>query len=152
MANPEKYQEQKKVKRMPKWATWTICTAILVLVVAAILLQAMFSNGVFLRSRVLVQSSDSYEMNQQMATFIAWQNLYQQCSQDWYYAYYGLSTSQHIDTKNTSPVQYAIETSGSYTQGILRDVIDTYADYFAELGAGADAVPRAYHPQDVREP
>lgn len=143
MANPEKYKEQKKPFRMPKWATWTICSLILVLVVAAILLQAMFSNGVFLRSRVLVQSSENYEMNQQMATFIAWQNLYQQCYQDWYYAYYGLSSDKTITENYQSPVQYAIEMAGSYTRSILRDVVDSYADYYAELVAGADAGVKA---------
>jgi len=143
LANPEKYKEQKKPFRMPKWATWTICTAILILVVAAILLQAMFSNGVFLRNRVLVQSSENYELNQQMATFIAWQNLYQQCYQDWYYAYYGLTSDKSITENYQSPVQYAIETAGTYTKSILRDVVDTYADYFAELVAGADAGVKA---------
>ena len=143
LANPEKYKEQKKPFRMPKWASWTICSVIIVLVVAAILLQAMFSNGVFLRSRVLVQSSESYELNQQMATFIAWQNLYQQCYQDWYYAYYGLTSNSTITENYESPVQYAIETAGTYTKSILRDVIDSYADYFAELVAGADAGVKA---------
>jgi hypothetical protein len=129
---------------MPKWATWTICSVVLVLVVAAIILQAMAGNGVFLRTQVLVQSSESYEMNRQMATFIAWQNLYQQSYQDWYYAYYGLtSDTNNITKKYESPVQYAIETSGTYTKGMLRDVIDVYADYLAELVAGADAGVKA---------
>lgn len=143
LANPTKYTPEKKPFRMPKWATWTISVAVIVLVVAAILLQAMFSNGVFLRSRVLVASQESYELNQQMATFIAWQNLYQQCYQDWYYSYYGISGDKTISQNYTSPVHYAIETAGTYTKSILRDVIDTYDEYFTELVAGADAGVKA---------
>ena len=144
LANPDRYKEQKPIRRMPKWATWTICTVVLVLVVAAIILQAMAGNGVFLRAQVLVDSSESYEMNRQMATFIAWQNLYQQSYQDWYYAYYGLTSDTNKITETySSPVQYAIETSGSYTKSMLRDVIDVYADYLSELVAGADAGVKA---------
>ncbi len=138
--NPEKYKEQKKPFRMPKWATRTICIAVLVLVVAAIVLSAMVQNGVFLRTQVLVNSNQGYKLNRQMAAFIVWQSLYQQGYQDWYYAYYGLTSDTNNITKTySSPSEYGIIYAAQSTTEFLRDVIESSADYLTELVAGADA-------------
>ena len=80
MANPEKYKEKKS---MPKWLSRTICALVALLLLGAILLGSFAANGVFERTRVLVKSQEGYEMNQQMATFIVWQNLYQSFYQEW---------------------------------------------------------------------
>lgn len=138
--NPEKYKEQKKQFRMPKWATRTICIAVLVLVVAAIVLSAMVQNGVFLRTQVLVNSNQGYKLNRQMASFIIWQSLYQQGYQDWYYAYYGLVQDTNNITKTySSPSEYGILYAAQSTTGYLRDVIESSSEYLTELVAGADA-------------
>ncbi|MBE6589307.1 MAG: hypothetical protein E7643_03940 [Ruminococcaceae bacterium] len=144
LANPERYKEEKKPFRMPKWATRTICIAVLVLVVAAIVLTAMVQNGVFLRTQVLVNSTEGYKLNRQMASFIVWQSLYQQGYQDWYYAYYGLTEDTNKITETySSPSEYGIMYAAQSTTSFLRDVIDSSADYLAELVAGADAGVKA---------
>ncbi len=140
LVNPDKYREQKKSRTMPKWATRTIWIAVLVLIVAAIVLVAMAQNGVFLRAQVLVKSSEGYDLNRQMASFIVWQSLYQQGYQEWYYAYYGLSNDENKITETYSnPSEYAILYASNSTTTYLRDVIESSGDYLVELVAGADA-------------
>ena len=141
--NPEKYKEPKKPFRMPKWATYTIWSALLIIVVGAIVLTSLFDNGVFLRNRILVNSQgqdDTYDMNQQMATFIVWQNMYQQAYTEFTYTQYGLyeDTYDIVDTYG-SAMNYAVSMANYYSTEMLRDGIDIVADYLAEMVAGADA-------------
>lgn len=140
--NPEKYKEPKKPFRMPKWATYTIWSALVILVVGAIVLTSLFQNGVFLRSRILLNSQgqdDTYDLNQQMATFIVWQNIYQQAYQEFFYAQYvsGYDTNNIVKTYG-SAINYAITMANYYATAALRDGVDLIADYLEEMVAGAD--------------
>ena len=91
LANPNKYQEKKKPFRMPKWATRTICIALAAIIVISVALTLIINDGTFLRNRILVESqSGEYDLNQQMATFILWQNLYQSKYYEYYYYSWGM--------------------------------------------------------------
>lgn len=146
-ANPEKYREPKKPFRMPKWAFYTITSVVLVVLVGAIVLTSLFNNGVFLRMRILVNSqgqNDDYDLNQQMAAFIVWQNMYQQAYYEWYYTSWGLYTDTYGITKTYSTAtEYAMTVAKYYSTVYLRDGLDSMSDYLAELVAGADAGVKA---------
>ncbi len=141
--NPEKYREPKKPFRMPKWATYTITSVVLIVLVGAIVLTSMFNNGVFLRMRILINSqgqNDDYDLNQQMAAFIVWQNMYQQAYYEWYYTSWGLYEDTYGITETYSTAtSYAMTIAKYYSTEYLRNGLDSISDYLAELVAGADA-------------
>ena len=140
-ANPEKYKEQKKPFRMPKWATYTIWSALLVIVVAAIVLTSLANNGVFLRNRILLnsQKDNKFNLNQQMVTFIVWQNMYQSAYTEFLYTQYGLYEDTYNIVKTYGSADYyGISMAQYYTSTLLREGIDSISDYLEELVAGAD--------------
>lgn len=140
-ANPTKYKEKKKQFRMPKWAKYTIAAVLALAIIVPIVITSLISGGTFLRARVLVDSkSGQFDLNQQMATFILWQNMYQSAYYEWYYASWGLQEDTNNITKNyKSAAAYGIDVASTYTNMYLRDGIEEIADYLTELVAGADA-------------
>ena len=106
---PQKQNKNKKQFVLPIWAKRALCIALLVAVLAGIIVSAVINGGVILRNRIIVESkTGKYDMNQQMATFILWQTMYQQASYEWQNAYYqqyfGGSKSE-ILTQYQSPEQ-----------------------------------------------
>ncbi len=143
-ANPEKYQEKKKPFRMPKWATYTICVVLLLAIIIPIVITGLINGGTFLRGRILVESSTGkYDMNQQMATFILWQNMYQSAYYEYYYMAWGLQedTEGIVEEyqNNGGAAGYGIDVASTYTSSLLREGISDISDYLIELVAGADA-------------
>ena len=148
---PQK-QETKNVKSKkkfvwPVWAKRALCIALLVAVLAGIIVAAVISSGAILRGRIIVESkSGKFDMNQQMATFILWQTMYQQASYEWQNAYYqqyfGGSKSE-ILTQYQSPEQYGITMAAYYTKEVLNSGLNTIKDYLIEIVAGADAALEA---------
>lgn len=144
---PKKQNKVKKQFVMPVWAKRALCIALLVAVLAGIIVSAVISGGAILRGRIIVESkSGKYDMNQQMATFILWQTMYQQASYEWQNAYYqqyfGGSKSE-ILTQYQSPDQYGITMAAYYTKEALNSGLYTIKDYLIELVAGADAAEAA---------
>ena len=139
--NPQKYKERKKQFKMPKWATYTIAAVIALAIIVPIVITSLISGGTFLRARVLVDSkSGQYDLNQQMATFILWQNMYQSAYYEWYYTSWGLYEDTNGITKDyKNAASYGIDVASTYTNMYLRDGLDDIADYLTELVAGADA-------------
>ena len=148
VAAPKKQQTKaKKQFVMPVWAKRTICIALLVAVLAGIVVAAVISSGAVLRGRILVESkTGEFDMNQQMATFILWQTMYQQASYEWQNAYYqqyfGGSKSE-ILTNYQSPDQYGIAIASYYTKEVLNSGLNSIKSYLIELVAGADAAVEA---------
>ncbi len=144
-ANPQKYRERKKQVRMPKWAKSTIAITLAVLIVAGIVLGALINSGLFLRNRVLVKSATGEnDLNQQMATFLLWQTMYQEAYYEWYYTSWGLYEDTYGITKTySSAASYGIAVASTYTKELLREGIESISDYLIELVAGADAATKA---------
>ncbi len=140
-ANPEKYKEKKKQFKMPKWATYTIAAVIALAIIVPIVITSLISDGAFLRARVLVDSkSGKYDLNQQMATFILWQNMYQSAYYEWYYTSWGLyEDTNKITEEYKDAASYGIDVASTYTNMYLRDGLEEISDYLTELVAGADA-------------
>ena len=147
----ETKNKNKKQFVWPKWAKRAICIALLVAVLAGIIVAAVISGGVVMRGRIVVESkSGKFDMNQQMATFILWQAMYQQGYNEWINEYYtylysgSSSSSSSIDfTKYQSPDMYAIDVAAYYTKEILNAGLNSIKDYLFELVAGADAAVEA---------
>ena len=143
-ANPQKYKDKEKKQKkfkMPKWGVRAIWISLAVILVAVIAFNTIIGTGIFERNRILVESATGeYDLNQQMATFIVWQNLYQQ----YFYEYYYYSWGIYEDTEGIlktfgSAVDYAVYYASAWTTGALRDGLETLKDYLVELVAGADA-------------
>ena len=144
---PKKQNKNKKQIVWPVWAKRALCIALLVAVLAGIIVAAVISGGAILRGRIIVESkTGKYDMNQQMATFILWQTMFQQASYEWQNAYYqqyfGGSKSE-ILTQYQSPEQYGITMAAYYTKEALNSGLTSIQDYLIELVAGADAAYEA---------
>ncbi|MBQ9760317.1 MAG: hypothetical protein IJW16_03090 [Clostridia bacterium] len=75
----------KKKKGMPKWAKNTIAIALAVVIVLGIVAAVMYSNGTFRRMQVLIKSkTGEFDINRQVATFLAWEIEYYQAYVDYY--------------------------------------------------------------------
>ena len=144
---PKKQNKAKKQFVMPVWAKRALCIALLVAVLAGIIVSAVISGGAILRGRIIVESkTGKYDMNQQMATFILWQVMYQQASYEWQNAYYqqyfGGSTSDIVKNYQ-SPDLYGITMAAYYTKEVLNSGLYSIEDYLIEIVAGADAAEKA---------
>ena len=141
---PQKRQNKnKKQGPWPLWAKRTLCIVLLVAVLAGIVVAALISSGAILRGRIIVESkSGKFDINQQMATFILWQAMYQQAANDWWNAYYQqyfYGTKSDIVTQYQSAEQYGLAMASYYTKEALNTGLYTIKDYMIELVAGADA-------------
>ena len=141
---PQKRQNKnKKQGPWPLWAKRTLCIVLLVAVLAGIVVAALISSGAILRGRIIVESkSGKFDINQQMATFILWQAMYQQAANDWWNAYYQqyfYGTTSDIVTQYQSAEQYGLAMASYYTKEALNTGLYTIKDYMIELVAGADA-------------
>lgn len=148
MGAPKKRENKNKKQFVwPTWAKRALAIALLVAVLAGIVLAAAMNSGTFLRGRIIVKSkTGKFDINQQMATFILWQAMYQQGYNDWINAYYqslyagGSSSTGGIDLNTyKSPDDYAMAMATSYTKGQLNTGLSLIKDYLIELVAGADA-------------
>ena len=155
MGAPEKRQNKNKKQFVwPVWAKRAICIALLVAVLAGIIIAAVISSGIVMRGRIIVESkSGKFDMNQQMATFILWQAMYQQGYNEWindyyYQQFYNSSSSSNTNSTSisklySSPDQYGLAAAASCTKGTLNSSLNSIKDYLIELVAGADAAIEA---------
>ncbi len=146
-ANPEKYQvkPRKNPKPLPKWVVPLVSILLVVVIVGAIVANIIINSGVIFRGRVLVESqSGEYDLNQQMAAFILWQNMYQSSYYEWYYTSWGMYEDTYGITKTySSALDYGVNAATYYATQAMRDGIDSISDYLVELVAGADAGVKA---------
>ncbi len=143
--NPQRYEKKKQHKPAPRWLMPLIAIVLAVAIVAAIVVNVLINGGVIYRHRILIKSqSGEYDVNQQMAAFIVWQNMYQSAYYEWMYVYYGIQEdTNNIKTTYKSPTDYAVYVATNYTTNALRNGVESLGSYMAELVAGADAGVKA---------
>ena len=93
LANPAaKNLKTKKKSGMPSWLTSVIAVLVVVVILLPLIISAIQESGFFPRHRILIEStSGEFDINQQMATFIAWESLYESgLTYYQYMQYYGI--------------------------------------------------------------
>lgn len=142
-SNPVKLKKKQK-KQTPKWLTplivWVVVAAILVGVIAS----TVADIGIVQRNRLIVESTTGkYDITQQVATFIAWQNVYYNS-----YYYYQYASIGYIDDKNVTKLyssadSYALAAAQYSIQDTLRnsveDILESLVDYVAVCDAAYNA-------------
>ncbi len=142
MDHPEKYKEKKKA---PKWVgklvAWVLLAAVLIGAAAYII----YANAIIQRGRILIDSkSGKFDVNQQTAAFIAWQNVYSNSAMYWTYCSYGLMEDTYEITKNYKTADEYALTSAQYSlENQLRDSIDDVIDSLKIYVAVCDAAYEA---------
>ncbi len=135
-------QPKKKIKKYRKpWsktAKTILWSSICVLLVAGIVFASLISAGTFKRGNILVKSlNGTYDLNQQMATYMVWDALYYTGSTMWNY----LSTDDKTEFSNqgiTSQSQYALYYAMTGVQGSLLTSITSYTSMLKEYVAVCD--------------
>ncbi|MBQ9796974.1 MAG: hypothetical protein IJW50_04565 [Clostridia bacterium] len=140
--NPAKAKDRAKKQQfiMPKWAKMTICFVLLAVILIGAVAISLLNGGIVYRTRILVESnSGKYDINQQMATFVLWQNMYQQAYYEYLYTQYGIYEDTNEILKGyASAADYGIAVASYYTTSALRTSLTSVEDYLLELVAGAD--------------
>lgn len=138
--HPEKYKAKKKYKSAPKWVMPLIGIVLVVAIVFGVAASIVSSNGIIQRNRILIESeSGKYDVNQNMATFIAWQSLYYNASMYWTYCNYGLYEDTYKITDNYTVDEYALAVAQSSLDTQLRDSIDDIVESLKVYVAVCDA-------------
>lgn len=137
LENPQKFEHKKAKKKAsaPQWLKPLIGIVLAVAIVFLVAAEIVTNNGMIQRNRILIESqSGKFDVTQQMATYIAWQNLYSQGY--WYWSY----SSQLGDTtaKQYEQDEYALMMA-STLQSQLRDGIDDVIESLKTYVAVCDA-------------
>lgn len=135
--NPQKY---KKKKEAPKWLAPLVSLVIIAAIVIGVVANIISNAGIIQRNRILIKSeSGKYDVDQNMATFIAWQSLYYNASMYWSYCSYGLIEDTYGITDSYTVDQYALTVSQSTLNSALRDSIDDVIESIKVYVAVCDA-------------
>ena len=125
--NPKKYQAPKKA---PKWVKPAVSIVLLVAVLFGAVAWIVAANGIVERNRVIVKSeSGKYDLTQQMATYLVWQNMYSTYySLSEYYLSSSTSSSTSSEEKELQKLQFALQYAQMSVQDGLRDSIESSLD------------------------
>ena len=135
--NPKKY---KKKKQAPKWLFPLISLVVVAAIVIGTVASIITNAGIIPRNRIIIESeSGKYDINQNMATFIAWQSLYYNASMYWTYCSYGLIEDTYGITDTYTVDQYALTVAQSSLDTTLRDSIDDVLESLKVYVAVCDA-------------
>ncbi len=142
--NPQKNKPKKVRKPMPKWLTVTICAVLLFAVVFGVGAYIFNRYGIIERNRIIIESkTGEFDVTQQIATYVAWQNIYYEANMEWMYMKYGFIEDTYGVTKQNASTyipqeQYALAMAQTYMQTNMRDAIDASLDTLKELVAVCD--------------
>ena len=141
--NPQK-QVQKKKKQMPKWFGSAVALAIVAAILIGVGAYIVSSNGYIKRGRVLIESeTGKYDLNQQMITYLAWQNQYLNAYYYYLYCQYGIQEDTYGITKTyKTGDEYAIVAAQSAVQNQFRDCVDDILDQLIAYVAVCDEAVR----------
>lgn len=155
----KKQKKAKKKKGMPRWLVSTISIAIAVVLVLGIVAAVMLSNGTFRRMQVLIKSrTGEYDVNRQVATFLAWELEYYSAYIDYY-----TSGDKNLQDQYESAEDFAFsyatarltqEITDSETGEIIstpRDAIDNTLAYMLNFVAVCDYAHELDEPITVTE-
>jgi hypothetical protein len=141
--NPKKYK--KKVQRqMPKWVKTAICVLLLAGVLFGIGAGIFNKYGIIERNRIIVDSkTGEYDVTQQIASYVAWKNVYYEASMYWLYCKYGIYEDTYGITKSEaeggfSQDAYALAIAQTTLETTLRDVVDDTVATLVEWVAVCD--------------
>ena len=123
MENPQKYKAKKQA---PKWLGSVIGLVLVAAILIGVVAGFISDSGIIKRSRVVLESqTGKFDVTQQMATFLAWQEIYSSAYYYWYYCSYGLVTdTNNITTTFSSADQYAMTVAQVSVTDSLRDSVD----------------------------
>lgn len=137
---------KKHKKPMAKWLKNTIAIAIAVVIVLGIVAAVMFSNGVFRRMQILVESkTGEFDVNLQVATILAWELEYYTAYID-YYTSEDTSIKEQYSSAASFAHEYALarvtkELTNTETGAVIsspRDAIDNTLAYMVNFVAVCD--------------
>ena len=139
LASPAaKNLKNKKKSGMPSWLTSAIAILVVVVILLPLIISAIQESGFFERRRILIESqSGEFDVNQQMATFIAWEALYESGLQYYQFVQYGI----YQDTTGITSLsanEYAKRIASSSIESNLRDCIDNVVDVLKQYVAVCD--------------
>lgn len=130
-------QYTKAKKQTPKWLTPLISIVLVVAILFGIGAYIVSNNGIIERNRILIKSkTGKYDVSQQMATYIAWYNLYQ--TGVWYYNLYAQMGSASGYSADEMGLSYAMELQKDLRSGIS-GVKDQLLEYVALCDAADEA-------------
>ncbi len=129
-------------KEVPVWVYSVVALVLAVAILASVIVAVVNDSGIIERNRVIVNSeTGKYDINQQMATFLAWQNIY-----TYYYVYgsYGLvEIPSSYGSGSEAALSYAIDTASQSVMYGLRNSIQDMLDQLREYVAICDEAHRA---------
>ncbi len=151
---------KKKKRPTSEWLPSVIAVVVVVAILAGVLFSVLLDNGIFMRNRVLVKSkTGKFDVNQQMATYIAWQTEYNWAAQVYLYkAQYGYDIETEDENAKiklsdyytsgeefdqSSYEQYAMSRAWEQVSKNLRDCVDENMDTILTYVAVADAAYEA---------
>ena len=131
----------KKQFKLPSWFSSVVALLIVVAIMLPLIVSGITDSGILKRNRILIKSnSGKYDINQQIATFIAWETLYETALQYYQYYQYGMldeETSAQIKNFGSAD-NYAINMAVSGIQSNLRDSVDEIVDQLKRYVAVCD--------------
>lgn len=131
----------KKQFKLPSWFSSVVALLIVVAIMLPLIVSGITDSGILKRNRILIKSnSGKYDINQQIATFIAWETLYETALQYYQYYQYGMldeETSAQIKNFGSAD-NYAINMAVSGIQSNLRDSVDEILDQLKRYVAVCD--------------
>ncbi len=140
LANPAaKNLKNKKKSGMPSWLTSVIAILVVIVILLPLIISAVRESGFFERRRILIESkTGEFDVNQQMATFIAWEALYESGLTYYQYVQYGIYQDNSGITSLYTADEYAMNIAYSSIQNNLRDCVDNVTDALKQYVAVCD--------------
>ena len=131
----------KKQFKLPSWFSSVVALVIVIAIMLPLIISGITDSGVFKRNRILIKSnSGKFDVNQQVATFIAWETLYETALQYYQYYKYGMldeESSKMMASFKTAD-DYAINMAVSGIQSNLRDSVDEIVEQLKRYVAVCD--------------
>ena len=124
---------------VPTWLPSVIALVVVIAIMIPLIASAISGSGVIARNRILIESqSGKYDVNQQVATFVAWEAMYESGLQQYQYMQYGIVDDDYGITKYYTMEDYALLMAQSGLQSALRDCIDSVVDTLKRYVAVCD--------------
>ena len=134
-----KHLKNKKKSGMPSWLTSVIAIAVVVVILLPLIISAVQESGFFARRRVLIESqTGEFDVNQQMATFIAWEALYESGLQYYQYVQMNIIQDNSGITSLYTADEYAMNMALSGIRNNLRDCVDNVSEMLKQYVAVCD--------------
>ncbi len=135
---------KKNQKKVSEWLPPIVALVIVVALIIGVAASLLVDNGFIKRGRVLVESkTGKFDVNQQMATYIAWNSQYQNAYYYYYYCQMGIYQDTTVTSTYKSAADYALSAAQYATAYQLRDSVDDAMNSILTYVAVADAAWKA---------